>query len=379
MAAHDSKWHPETIAVHAGRAIDPATGAVVAPIHLSTTFQRGEDGDFPTGFDYSRTDNPNRAALEKALALVEGGAVAAAFPSGLAAAMAVFQALSPNDHVVAPREAYYGVLRLLREVFARWQLAVDFVDMTDAGALKKAVRKNTKIVWVETPSNPTLKLTDLATVAAIAHSAGARLVVDNTWCPMIQQPFALGADLVMHSTTKYFGGHSDVMGGAIIARQADESFQKIRLAQKVGGAVPAPFDCWLVHRGMQTLPWRMRAHCENAGRVARFLAAHSRVERVHYPGLPSHPQHDLARRQMNLFGGMLSFELKGDRAAAMALPNRTRIFTRATSLGGVESLIEHRQSIEGPDTLTPATLLRLSIGLEHSDDLIADLEQALAV
>ena len=377
MAAHDSKWHPETIAVHAGRAIDPATGAVVAPIHLSTTFQRGQDGTFPTGFDYSRTDNPNRAALENALAILEGGAVAAAFPSGLAAAMAVFQALGPNDHVVAPREAYYGVLRLLREVFGRWQLAVDFVDMTDLGALKKAMRKNTEIVWVETPSNPTLKLTDLAAAAEIAHTVGARLVVDNTWCPMIQRPFALGADLVMHSTTKYFGGHSDVMGGAIIARQADESFQNIRLAQKVGGAVPAPFDCWLVHRGMQTLPWRMRAHCENAGRVAQFLAGHPKVERVHYPGLPSHPQHDLARRQMTLFGGMLSFELKGDRAAAMALPNRTRIFTRATSLGGVESLIEHRQSIEGPDTLTPAMLLRLSIGLEHPDDLIADLEQAL--
>ena len=378
MTTRDSKWHPETIAVHAGRAIDPATGAVVAPIHLSTTFQRGEDGGFPTGFDYSRTDNPNRAELEKALAIIEGGAVAAAFPSGLAAAMAVFQALSPSDHVVAPREAYYGVLRLLREVFAPWQLAVDFVDMTDLGALKKAVRKNTKIVWVETPSNPTLKLTDLAAVAEIAHTSGARFAVDNTWCPMIQRPFALGADLVMHSTTKYFGGHSDVMGGAIIARQSDEFFQSIRLAQKVGGAVPAPFDCWLVHRGIQTLPWRMRAHCDNAARVAQFLVAHPKVERAHYPGLPSHRQHELAQRQMSLFGGMLSFELKGDRAAAMAVPNHTRIFTRATSLGGVESLIEHRQSIEGPDTRTPETLLRLSIGLEHADDLIADLDRALA-
>jgi cystathionine gamma-synthase len=196
---------------------------------------------------------------------------------------------------------------------------------------------------------------------------------------MIQRPFALGADVVMHSTTKYFGGHSDVMGGAIIARQDDEFFQRIREIQIVGGAVPAPFDCWLVHRGMQTLPWRMRGHCENAGRVAQFLATHARVKRVHYPGLSTHPQHALAQRQMSQFGGMLSFELKGDRAAAMSLPNRTQIFTRATSLGGVESLIEHRQSIEGPDTLTPETLLRLSIGLEHADDLIADLEQALAV
>jgi cystathionine gamma-synthase len=378
MTEPDSKWHPETIAVHAGRAIDPATGAVAEPIHLSTTFQRAEDGSFPTGFDYARSDNPNRAALEKALALVEGGAVAAAFASGLAAATTVFQALAPNDHVVAPQEAYHGVLRLLREVFAPRQLAVDFVDMTDVGAIRKAVRANTKVVWAETPSNPTLKLTDLAAAAEIAHAAGARLVVDNTWCPMIQQPFALGADLVMHSTTKYFGGHSDVMGGAIIARQDDEFFQRLRELQIIGGAVPAPFDCWLVHRGMQTLPWRMRAHCENAARVAQFLAAHPKVERVHYPGLVSHPQHELARRQMNQFGGMLSFELKGDRAAAMALPNRVQIFTRATSLGGVESLIEHRQSIEGPETLTPATLLRLSIGLEHADDLISDLDRALA-
>lgn len=370
--------HPETIAVHAGRTIDPATGAVVGPIHLSTTFQRGADGSFPTGFDYSRTDNPNRAALETALALVEEGAAAAAFPAGLAAVMAIFQALAPNDHVLAPREAYYGVMKLLRNVFGRWQLAVDFVDMTDLNAIKEAIRSNTKIIWAETPSNPTLKLSDLKAVAEIAHAAGARLAVDNTWCPMIQRPFALGADLIMHSTTKYFGGHSDVMGGAIIAQQDDEFFQRIRESQKLGGAVPAPFDCWLVHRGMQTLPWRMRAHCENAARVAQFLATHPRVERVHFPGLASHPQHALAQRQMSQFGGMLSFELKGDRAAAMSLPNRMQIFTRATSLGGVESLIEHRQSIEGPDTLTPATLLRLSIGLEHADDLIADLEQALA-
>ncbi len=373
-----SELHPETIAVHAGRAIDPATGAVIAPIHLSTTFQRGEDGTFPTGFDYSRTDNPNRAALEKAFALVEGGAVAAAFPSGLAAAQAVFQALAPNDHVLAPLEAYYGVLRLLSDVFTRWQLQVDFVDMTDLDAVRKAIRSNTKIIWVETPSNPTLKLTDLAAVAALAHTAGARLAVDNTWCPMIQRPFALGADLVMHSTTKYFGGHSDVMGGAIITRHDDEFFERVRAAQILSGSVPAPFDCWLVHRGMQTLPWRMRAHCENAARVAQFLVGHPKVEQAHYPGLPSHRQHELAQRQMSLFGGMLSFELKGDRAAAMSLPNRTRIFTRATSLGGVESLIEHRQSIEGPDTRTPDTLLRLSIGLEHADDLISDLDQALS-
>lgn len=374
----EPQLHPETIAVHAGRAIDPATGAVMAPIHLSTTFERAEDGSFPNGFNYSRSDNPNRAALEKALALLEGGAVAAAFASGVAAAAAVFQALSPNDHVIAPTEAYHGVLRLLRGVFGRWQLAVDFVDMTNLAAIENAVQPKTKLIWVETPSNPTLKLTDIAAVAEIAHAAGARLACDNTWSPIIQQPFSLGADLVMHSTTKYFGGHSDVLGGAVIAREDDDFFQRVREVQTIGGAVPAPFDCWLVHRGMQTLPWRIRAHSENAQRVAEFLAQHPRVECVHYPGLAAHSQHELACRQMNPFGGMLSFELRGDRAAALSLPNELRIFTRATSLGGVESLIEHRQSIEGPETRTPATLLRLSIGLEHPDDLIADLAQALA-
>lgn len=373
----ERELHPETLAVHAGRAVDRATGAVTAPIHLSTTFERAKDGSFPTGFDYSRSNNPNRAALEEALALLEGGVCAATFASGVAAAMAVFQVLSPDDHVIAPLEAYHGILKQLRSVFGRWRLAVDFVDMTDLAAVKKAVRPNTKLIWIETPSNPTLKLTDIAAVAEIAHAAGARLACDNTWSPLLQRPFALGADLVMHSTTKYFGGHSDVLGGAVIAQRDDDFFQRLREVQTVGGAVPAPFDCWLIHRGMQTLPWRMRAHSENAMRVAEFLAGHPRVERVHYPGLASHPQHALARRQMNPFGGMLSFERKGDRAAAMALPNELKIFTRATSLGGVESLIEHRQSIEGPDTKTPETLLRLSIGLEHPDDLIADLAQAL--
>jgi cystathionine gamma-synthase len=372
-----SKLRPETIAVHAGRAVDPATGAVAVPIHLSTTFERAVDGGFPSGFDYSRSNNPNRAALEKALALLEGGAAAAAFASGTAAASAIFQALSPHDHVIAPTEAYHGVLRLLRSIFARWQLELDFVDMTNLDAVAKALRPATRLIWSETPSNPTLKLTDLAALAEIAKSSGAVLACDNTWAPLIQRPLALGADLVLHSTTKYFGGHSDVLSGAIIARQENDFFRRIREVQTVGGAVPAPFDCWLVHRGMHTLPWRMHAHSQNAMQVGEFLATHRRVTRVHYPGLVSHPQHDLARRQMSNFGGMLSIELQGDRGEAMKLPNKLRIFTRATSLGGVESLIEHRKSIEGTDSLTPETLLRLSIGLEHPDDLIADLDQAL--
>ena len=372
-----AKLHPETIAVHAGRAIDSNTGAVAAPIHLSTTFERATDGSYPSGFDYGRSNNPNRAALERGLALLEGGKVAAAFASGSAASSAIFQALSPNDHVIAPIEGYHGILRLLRSIFSRWNLAVDFVDMTEPAKVKKALRPETKLIWTETPSNPTLKLTDLAAMAEIAHAHGALLACDNTWAPLIQGPLALGADLVMHSTTKYFGGHSDVLSGAVVGGENNEFFQRIREAQTLAGGVPGPFDCWLVQRGMHTLPWRMRAHSENAQRVADFLVSHPRVSRVHYPGLESHPQHALARRQMNPFGGMLSFELKGNRAAALALPNDLKIFTRATSLGGVESLIEHRQSIEGPDTLTPDTLLRVSVGLEHPDDLIADLAQAL--
>ena len=377
MKRADIPWHSETIAVHAGRSVDPSTGAVAEPIRLSTTFERDRDGSFPSGFDYTRSGNPNRAALEEALAILEEGGQAVAFASGMAAASAIFQALAPNDHVIAPIEAYHGVLRLLRDLFARWQLQVEFVDMTDLSAVERALRPTTRLVWTETPSNPTLKLTDLAAVSEVAHRSHALLACDNTWCPLIQRPFALGADLVLHSTTKYFGGHSDVLGGAVVAREESEFFQRVRAVQTVGGAVPAPFDCWLVHRGMQTLPCRMRTHCENAARVAAFLETHPRVTRVHYPGLASHPQHELATRQMKSFGGMLSFELKGDRAAALALPNEMKIFTRATSLGGVESLIEHRQSIEGPETRTPETLLRLSIGLEHPDDLIADLAQAL--
>jgi cystathionine gamma-synthase len=379
MAGLDfSKLHPETIAVHAGRAVDSATGAVAAPIHLSTTFERATDGTFPSGFDYTRGNNPTRAALEQALAVVEGGSAAAAFASGSAAVHAIFQALAPHDHVVVPLEAYHGILRLLRSVFTRWQLAIDFADMTDLDALGQAVRSDTKLVWAETPSNPTLKLTDLAAVGEIAHAQGALFACDNTWAPLIQRPFTFGANLVMHSTTKYFGGHSDVLSGAVVAREENELFQRIRELQKLAGAVPGPFECWLIHRGIHTLPVRMRSHCDNALRVAQFLDSHARVNQVHYPGLISHPQHELARRQMQQFGGMISFELKGDRAAAMELPNKLRIFTRATSLGGVESLIEHRQSIEGPESPTPETLLRLSIGLEHPDDLIGDLEQALA-
>jgi cystathionine gamma-synthase len=367
----------ETLAVHAGHAIDPATGAVAAPIHLSTTFERDVEGSYSRGFMYTRNNNPNRQALEQGLSEIEGGAAAAAFGSGTAAAMALFQALAPGDHVLAHVDAYYGTTRLLRDLFLRWGLEADFVDMTDLAAVKKALRPKTKLAWIETPSNPLLRVVDLAAVAQIVHETGALCVCDNTWAPIIQRPFDHGADLIHHSTTKYFGGHCDVLGGIVVTKSETEFFQRVRGIQYSGGAVPSPFDCWLVLRGMRTVPWRMRAHCENAMKVADFLAQHAKVERVHYPGLKSHPGHEIAKKQMSLFGGMLSLEVKGGRDAAMKVAAGMKIFTRATSLGGVESLIEHRASIEGPGTTSPEGLLRLSIGLEHADDLIEDLDQAL--
>ncbi|MBI4735034.1 MAG: PLP-dependent transferase [candidate division NC10 bacterium] len=368
----------ETLAVHAGHSVDPATGAVTPPIHLSTTFAREADGTYPRGYIYSRTSNPNREALERCLSALEGGAAAAAFSSGSAATMSVFQALAPGDHVVAPRDAYHGTARLLRDTFAPWGLETSFVDMTDPIQFQRAVRPTSKLIWVETPSNPLLKITDIAGIAEIAHRAGALCACDNTWAtPILQRPFELGADLVMHATTKYLGGHSDVLGGAVIARTEGEFFQRIRKVQVNGGAVPSPFECWLVLRGVPTLPLRMRVHSESALTVATFLAGHPGVAAVHYPGLKEHPGHEIAARQMALPGGMLSFQVKGGRDRAFGVAAKVRIFTRATSLGGAESLMEHRASMEGPDTRTPEDLLRLSIGLEHADDLIEDLAQAL--
>src|ERR1041385_4022770 len=368
----------ETVAVHAGHKVDPATGAVAAPIYLSTTFERDIEGTYSRGFMYTRNDNPNRKTLERGVSMLESGESAAAFASGTGATMSILQALSPGDHALAHTDAYYGTSRLIREIFVRWGLQVDFVDMSDLAAVKKAVRPNTKLAWAETPSNPLLKIVDLAALAEIAHEAGAIFVCDNTWAPVIQRPFDLGADLILHSTTKYFGGHCDVLGGIVIAREKSDFFKRARTLQYSGGAGPTPFGCWLILRGMRALPWRMRAHSENGAKVASFLAQHRQVERVNYPGLRSHPSHEIAAQQMSMFGGMLSFEVKGGRDVALALAAKTKIFIRATSLGGVESLIEHRASIEGPGTTSAEGLLRLSIGLENADDLIDDLNQALA-
>jgi cystathionine gamma-synthase len=369
----------ETLAVHAGHSPDALTGAVAPPLYLSTTFERAADGTFPGGFVYIRDANPNRRMLEECLAALEGGTVCAAFASGMAATHAIFQSLSPGDRVLLPDDAYYATSKLVREMLGRWGLRWEAVDTTELAAVQEALEQPTRLVWLETPSNPRLRVSDIAAVAELAHRAGAAVVCDNTWAtPALTRPLALGADLVMHSTTKYLGGHSDVQGGAVVGREEDDRFRQIRLAQMLAGGVPSPFDCWLVLRGARSLAARLRAHCDHAGAVARFLAAHPAVEVVHYPGLPSHPGHGIAARQMAAFGGMLSFEVTGGRAAALGAAARLRVVTRATSLGGTESLIEHRASIEGPHTRAPEGLLRLSVGLEHPDDIIADFEQALA-
>ena len=372
--------HIETLLVHAGRSPDPATGAVSPPLHLSTNFARESDGSLPHGFLYARSENPTRHALERALAPLEGGAVALAFASGMAASSAVFQSLQAGDHVIAPNDAYYGTAKVLREVFGRWGLACSFVDLTDIGAVERAVTPRTRVIWMETPSNPALAVTDIAAVCRIARAAGALAACDNTWAtPLLQRPLDLGADVVMHATTKYLAGHGDVTGGALVLREDGELAAKLRVVQTVGGAVPSPFDCWLVHRGIRTLAYRMRGHCDNAERVAAFLRDHRSVEVVHYPGLRDDPGHEVATRQMRRYGGMVSLEVRGGAAAALGVVSRVRLFTRATSLGGPESLIEHRASVEGPGSTTAPGLLRLSIGLEHPDDLIEDLDRALAV
>ena len=302
----------ETLAVHAGHQVDPASGAVRPPLNLSTTFERHSDGTYTDNNVYSCSDNPNRKALEICLAALEGGSVVLAFASGMAATTAVFQALATGDHILVPDDIYFGTGKVARDLFGPWGLECTVVNMTDLAQVAAAVRPNTKLLWVETPSNPLLKITDIAAISAIAHHAGAICVVDNTWpSPICQRPLDHGADLVMHSTTKYLGGHSDLTGGALIGREDNAFFQRIRMIQQLGGAVPSPFDCWLLRRSISTLPYRMRGHCENAQKVVAFLETHSRVAAVYYPGLASHPGHAIAQRQMTCFGGMLSILVQG--------------------------------------------------------------------
>lgn len=368
----------ETQAIHTGHNIDSRTGAVAQPIVLSTTFERDPDGAYSRGYVYSRLNNPTREALELALCKLDRGEAAAAFASGQAAVMAVLQGLSAGDHVIASQDLYHGTTRLLTEIFDRWKLAVTLVDTTEPEQVETVFRPNTRLVFLESPSNPTLKITNIPLISDIAHRRGARCVVDNTWAtPVLQRPLELGADIVVYSTTKYFGGHSDVLGGAVVAKYDDEFFSRIRLIQQIGGAVPSPFDCWLVLRGIQTMPCRIQTHSKNAAAIAAFLTKHPKIERVYYPGLPEHWGHEIALEQMSAFGGMLSFQVRGGKAEAVAVAAGLSIIQRATSLGGVESLIEHRASIEGPNTKTPENLLRFSVGLENADDLITDLTSAL--
>lgn len=367
----------ETIAIHAGNLTHSATGDVTPPISLSTTFFRDEDGGYPGGHMYSRVSNPNRSALEKVLSSLDQGVEACAFSSGNTAGMAVFQALKPGSHIIAPDDMYWGFKKQLLSIFAD-TLEIDFVDLKDLSKIDAYIKENTVLIWIETPSNPLLKVTDIEAVSVIAKKHGLILACDSTFAsPCFQTPIAHGADIVMHSSTKYIGGHSDVLGGVLITAAKTEFWEKIRNIQQIGGAVPSPFDCFLLLRSIKTLPYRMKGHHENGLAMATYLENHPQVEAVYYPGLPSHPQYEIAKKQMTGFSGMLSVLIKGDGIKAKQVVNKVKLFAQATSLGGVESLIEHRASVEGPDTKTPQNLIRISVGLEHIDDLIADFEQAL--
>ena len=368
----------ETLAVHAGHRIDPATGSVAPPIYLSTTFARDPESVPIGGHTYIRESNPAQEQLEDALFPLEGGEAALVFASGMAAGIALLQALPPGSHVLFPDDVYYGFRAAAGEVLPNWGIRSDFVGMGDLAALAAAIRPETRLVWLETPSNPLLKVVDLAAASRLARQAGALVVVDNTFAtPVLQRPIEHGADVVLHSTTKYLGGHSDVQGGALVFARRDPFWERVGHLRHILGAVASPFNDWLVLRGVRTLACRMAAQSAGALAVARALEALPGVSAVHYPGLPSHPGHEIARRQMSGFGAMLSFRVAGGREAALAAVGRARLFTRATSLGGVESLIEHRASSEGPGSLTPPELVRVSVGLEHPDDLIEDLAQAL--
>jgi cystathionine gamma-lyase len=373
-----------TRAIHAGVEPDPATGAIMTPVYLTSTYAQSAPGQHK-GYEYSRSDHPTRAVLERNLASLEGVEYGLAFASGLAAENAVLNLLQPGDHVVATRDLYGGTYRLFERVWAKYGVAFAYADGDDIDALRRAFRPNTKLLWIETPSNPMLSIVDLRAVCEVAHAHGALAVVDNTFAtPYLQQPFEFGADIVVHSTTKYLGGHSDVVGGALCLR--DRSlYEQLKFYQNAAGAVPGPLDCFLVLRGIKTLALRMRQHCENARRIAEYLAQHPEVKQVRYPGLPTHPGHALARQQMRDFGGIVTMELHGGVERAMRFLSSTRLFTLAESLGGVESLMCH------PATMTHAAvppeerarigitdaLIRLSVGVEDVEDLLEDLEQAI--
>jgi cystathionine gamma-synthase len=381
----DQKLGFSSLAIHAGQEPDPLTGAVVPPIYQVSTYKQDGVGGLRGGYEYSRSANPTRTALEECLAAIEDGTRGLAFASGLAAEDCLLRTVcKPGDHVIIPNDAYGGTYRLFAKVYAGWGVEWSAVDLSDLAAVRAAVQPGrTKVIWVETPSNPLLAISDLAQLAEISRSAGTLLIVDNTFAtPYLQQPLALGADVVVHSTTKYIGGHSDVIGGALICADA-ELGGRLAFHQNALGAVAGPFDAWLTLRGIKTLGVRMDRHCANAARIAAMLTEHAKVAEVLYPGLPSHPGHEVAAKQMRDFGGMISFRHAGGEAAALEVCNRVRVFTLGESLGGVESLIEHpgrmtHASVAGSPLEVPADLVRLSVGIEDVEDLLADLIQALA-
>ncbi|HSK24171.1 MAG TPA: cystathionine gamma-synthase [Egicoccus sp.] len=370
----------ETRAIHVGQAPDPRTGAVVVPIYQTSTFAQQGVGEH-SGYEYARTGNPTRTALQECLASLEGTEQAVCFASGMAAEDAVLRLLSPGDHVIMANDVYGGTWRLVDKVHRRFGIEVSAVDLTDLDAVAAAFRPATRYVWAETPSNPLLKVLDLVALAELAHDRDAWLVADNTFAtPYLQRPTEFGADLVVHSTTKYIGGHSDVVGGAVCTDA--QTAADLAFLQNAVGAVPGAFDSWLTLRGVKTLGVRMDRHCENASRIAAYLAGHDGVEQVYYPGLVDHPGHDVAARQMSAFGGMISFRVVGGADAARRVAERTELFFLAESLGGVESLIEHpgimtHASVAGTDLEVPDDLLRISVGIESADDLLADLDRAL--
>lgn len=374
-----------TRAVHAGQTPDPTTGAVIPPLYQTTTFAQDGIGKLRSGYEYGRGTNPTRDSLQAQLAALEGAAHAFSFSSGLAAEDALIRAaLRPGDHIVLGNDAYGGTYRLINRVLSDWGITNSAVDMSDPGAVEQAISAgNTRMVWVETPSNPMMKITDIAAIAAVAKKAGALLVVDNTFAtPYLQQPLALGADVVVHSTTKYIGGHSDASGGAVVLNDADLA-EKIGFIQFAVGAVSAPMEAWLTTRGLKTLGVRMDRHSSNALAIAQWLTGRSEVERVFYPGLPDHPGHELAARQMRGFGGMISVSFKGGEQSARTVAESTELFTLAESLGGIESLMNYpsdmtHASVKGTDLAVPENLVRLSVGIEDVEDLIADLEKAFA-
>ena len=373
---HDA--HPLTVAVHAGQAPDPATGAVAPPLHLATTFRHGPAGERLAGYEYQREGNPTNDRLREALAALEGGATALTFASGMAAMTTLLESLPAGSRVLFPDDCYSGLRMLFTEFLPERGLHVETVDMGDLEAVRAACAAPLALLWIETPSNPLLKVSDIAALATLGHAAGAQVVVDNTFAtPLLQRPLALGADIVMHSTTKYFGGHSDVLGGALVFARDDDFARKVAHRLHVTGAVLAPFSAWMILRGCRSLGARMAMHCANARALAQFLAGHPAVARVNWPGLPTHPGHAVAAAQMRDFGAMLSVQLRGGRAAALAVAGQLRVFTNATSLGGCESLVEHRASVEGAHPRSPQDLLRVSVGLEDARDLVADFAQAL--